>query len=228
MTEQTGGERGSLAPVIPLFGGRDPARAVAPASGAGGTPAWRTTWEDEDDRSYDDDDDFDGGVDDCLGIELEIAEQTLLRKLRTRSLSVSEARAVIAERDLGPADIDGLLQRFRRNGYLDDAALADQLVRSAVERKGQGRHLVAQTLTKRGIPRDVIDGALAALPDDDAERALEFARAKATAMSRLDADTALRRLVGQLSRRGYPSSVSMSAARQALDEQAAPRGPFFS
>ena len=44
---------------------------------------------------------------------------------------------------------------------------------------------------------------LAELPDDDAERALEFARSKAPGMSRLEPDTALRRLLGQLARRGY-------------------------
>jgi regulatory protein len=41
---------------------------------------------------------------------------------------------------------------------------------------------------------------------------------KARSMSSLDRDTALRRLVGQLSRRGYGGSVAMTAARQALDE----------
>ena len=48
-----------------------------------------------------------------------------------------------------------------------------------IERKGQGRRAIAQTLAQRGIPRDVVDAALATLPDDDAERALEFARTKA-------------------------------------------------
>jgi regulatory protein len=64
----------------------------------------------------------------------------------------------------------------------------------------------------------VADAALAELPDDDADRALDFARTKARSMSSLDRDTALRRLVGQLSRRGYGGSVAMTAARQALDE----------
>ena len=111
-----------------------------------------------------------------------------------------------------------MIDDFCRRGYLDDAALAGVLVTSGVERKGQGRVALSRALAQRGIPREVIDGALDELPDDDDERALEFARTKARSMSRLDHDTALRRLVGQLSRRGYNGAVAMKAAKAALRE----------
>src|SRR3546814_2860834 len=88
----------------------------------------------------------------------------------------------------------------------------------ATDRKGQGRRAIAQTLTARGIPRDVADAVLAQLPDDDADRALEFARSKARQLERFDHETALRRLMSQLSRRGYPGSVAAAAARAALAE----------
>lgn len=151
------------------------------------------------------------------------AEELLVRKLRTRSLSVSEARLVLRGHELQgaklPGDqIDDIIDDFCRRGYLDDAILAGHLVTSGVERKGQGRVALSRALAQRGIPRDVIDSALDELPDDDAERALEFARTKARALSRLDGDTALRRLVGQLARRGYNGSVAMTAAKTALAE----------
>lgn len=151
------------------------------------------------------------------------AEELLVRKLRARSLSLSEARLVLKgyERDgdrLDSGAIDDVIDDFCRRGYLDDSLLADQLVTSGIERKGQGRVALSRALSQRGIPRDVIDAALDEVPDDDAERALEFARSKARSMSRLDGDTALRRLVGQLARRGYNGSVAMSAAKAALAE----------
>lgn len=146
------------------------------------------------------------------------AEESLVRKLRTRSLSVSEARQSLRGHGLENGVIDDVIEDFCRRAYLDDAALASSLVTSGVERKGQGRVALARALAQRGIPRDVIDGALDELPDDDDERALEFARIKARSLSRLDNDTALRRLVGQLSRRGYNGSVAMKAAKQALRE----------
>ncbi len=153
----------------------------------------------------------------------EAAEELLVRKLRTRSLSISESRLILKgfERDgqrLDAGQVDDILDDFERRGYLDDAVLAGHLVTSGVERKGQGRVALARALAQRGVPSHVIDAALDELPDDDDERALDFARTKATSMSRLDADTALRRLVGQLSRRGYNGAVAMKAAKAALAE----------
>lgn len=117
-----------------------------------------------------------------------------------------------------------MIDEFLHRGYLDDRTLADALVTAGVERKGQGRVALSRALSQRGIPREIADEALSSLPDDDAERALEFARTKARSMARLDPDTALRRLLGQLARRGYGGSVASAAARTALRE-AARSGP---
>ena len=146
------------------------------------------------------------------------AEESLVRKLRARSLSISEARQALRGAGLDGGAISDVIEDFGRRGYLDDAALAGVLVRSGVERKGQGRVALSRALAQRGIPREVIDSALEELPDDDDERALEFARTKARSMTRLDPDAALRRLVGQLSRRGYNGAVAMKAAKAALRE----------
>ncbi|WP_345546376.1 regulatory protein RecX [Microbacterium jejuense] len=152
------------------------------------------------------------------------AEKSLLKKLRARSLSVREARAVLREHDLDDETSDELISSFERLGYLDDAKLAEQLVHSGSDRKGQGRKAIAQTLAKRGVARDIADAALDELPDDDFERALEFSRSKAGSMRGLDRDVALRRLSGQLARRGYGGPVAMNAARQALEELSRPVG----
>ncbi|MGX1690017.1 regulatory protein RecX [Microbacterium sp. NPDC055442] len=227
-----GGERDALAPVIPLFG-RDTARPntvrAAPEQPAPppsvetvtDEPAWHATWVEPNPYDIGDDEGDDASA------AADAAEKVLLKKLRTRSLSVREARAVVVAQDLDAAAVDRLLELFLRRGYLDDAALADQLVYTAVERKGQGRHVIAQTLAKRGIPRDIADVAIASLPDDDAERALEFARGKARSLASLDRDTAVRRLMGQLARRGYSGSTALSAAKQALDETGSASGVRF-
>lgn len=148
----------------------------------------------------------------------DLAEKALLRKLRTRSLSIREARTALTGFDLAREDAEDIIEHLERLGYLDDAQLAEQLIHAGSDRKGQGRTAIAQTLSKRGVAREVADAALSALPDDDAERALEFARSKAGSMRSLDRDTALRRLTGQLARRGYGGSMAMTAARTALDE----------
>jgi regulatory protein len=213
-----GGGHDSLAPVTPLFGGSSPATLApgalqpeAPASAARES-GWHRTWT-PDRRARD--------LDDISAAAVELAEKALLKRLRTRSLSVAEARAVLRDHELEDAAAEQILASMEEYGYLDDAALAEQIVHTCVERKGHGRQLIAQALAKRGIPREVADASLAALPDDDFERALEFARAKARSLRSLDRDTALRRLTGQLGRRGYGGSLALTAARTALDERPA-------
>jgi len=146
------------------------------------------------------------------------AEQRLVRALGSRGLSERESRDRLRRDGVESDLVEDIIDRLLRIGAIDDDVLAEQLVYQATSRKNQGRKAAAQSLAKRGLARDVIDRALESLPDDDAERALEFARTKARSLARLDHDTALRRLVGQLSRRGFGGSMAMRVANQALEE----------
>jgi len=195
-------EHSGLAPVIPLFAPRGDAGARGDAP-AVATPVHERAGRDHGGRAQPDRDHV---------------EQMLVKRLRTRQLSVREARGIAREQGLTDDLVDEVVEAFVDRGYLDDARLAEQLVHAAVGRKGHGRTMIAQTLSRRGIAADTVDAALAELPDDDAERALDFARQKARSMGSLDRDAALRRLHGQLARRGFPGSVAMTAARTALAE----------
>ncbi|MCR2801488.1 regulatory protein RecX [Microbacterium sp. zg-Y818] len=239
-----------VAPVIPLFGGRrasagparsrnaatgpaadaDPVAETAatlarldrrPAGRGDGPPQWRTRWDADVAPAVAEDSDEDRAD------RVAVAERILLRKLRARQLSVSEARAAAAEHELLPDDLEALLDSFTRLGYLDDARLAEQLIHAGTHRKGQGQRAIAQTLSSRGIPREIADEALAEQPDDEAERALEFARTKARQLDSVDHETAMRRLMGQLARRGYPGAVAATAARTALAESGTRGGVRF-
>lgn len=146
------------------------------------------------------------------------AEERLVKALRSRSLSESEARSRLRREGVPEDAVEDIVRRLSRIGALDDAALAEQLVHIGVSRKNQGRRAIAQALATRGIARETVDAALDGLPDDDRERALEFARGKTSSLVRFDDDTAVRRLVGQLARRGFGGGLAMTAARTALDE----------
>ncbi len=212
-----------LAPVIPLFGGAAPAVPAEPAE-APLDQAWHPTWTAESSSAAPAAPAADAGEDDASAR----AEKQLLKKLRVRSLSEREARSFLREQALEPHAIDALVDAMYRLGYLDDVRLAEQLIHTATTRKAQGRQAIALALGQRGIARDVVDAALAEVDDDDAERALEFARQKARSLRGLERDTALRRLSGQLARRGF-GALALSTARRALDEldRPAPRGVRF-
>jgi len=155
------------------------------------------------------------------------AEETLTRRLRRSALSEREARTFLAQRGIDPSVVEATIERCTSRGWIDDAVLAEQLLYAGTSRKGQGRRAIAQTLSARGIARDVADAALATLPDDDDERALEYARTKANGLRSYDLETAMRRLMGQLARRGYSGSVASNAARTALTEQRGGGGVQF-
>lgn len=236
MASSTGGEPDRLAPVIPLFGAQ-PAGDDRPSEGPPDATAedragsrWHTTWTADGARRTPAErlvPEPSGEAPEGSATEPAVAdpselrdraERTLVRKLRTRSLSEREARAVLVENGLDDAAVHDVIDAFTQNGYLDDARLAEQLLDSALGRKAQGSTAIVQTLSRRGLPRDVIDAAMATLPDDEQDRALEFARDRVRRMSGLDRDAAVRRLHGQLARRGFGGSSAFTVAKQALDE----------
>lgn len=232
MSDRNGGEDERLAPVTPLFGGGGVVGRTAEPSrrGVSGRESrWHTTWTGEPRGAADAGEPTEPAsaarrgpvaVDrsDDVSDARARAERTLLKRLRGRSLSVREARDVLRDSELDESEVESLISAFTDNGYLDDSRLAEQLLDGALGRKAQGATAIAQTLARRGLDREVIDIAMASLPDDEAERALEFARQRARGMDDLEPAVALRRLHGQLARRGFGGSTAMTAARQALDE----------
>ncbi|MET2012273.1 regulatory protein RecX [Microbacterium chocolatum] len=209
------GESADLAPVIPLFGrdGRDADCSGRPAE----QPSWHPSWvADPVPRSGDDDE------------AAEAAERALVKRLRTRQLSCREARGFLVDQDISDEMVARIVAVCTARGYLDDARLAEQIMHVGLDRKRQGRRAIAQAMTARGIPREVADEAMAVLDEDDeAERALDFARTKARSLHQVEREAALRRLMGQLARRGFSGSVVGSAARTALDELASPQKVRF-
>ena len=213
--EGDGGTSERLAPVTYLPGAapaEEPVSWAVPLQSsfdAEGSPDGASQVDDEDDSSIDD------------------AESALARRLRRSALSEREARTFLAQHGVEASVVEAVVDRFLSLGWLDDAVLAEQLLHAGTSRKGQGRRAIAQTLSQRGIGRDTADAALAALPDDDEDRALEYARSKAHGLRSYDIDTAMRRLMGQLARRGYGGAVASQAARTALNEQRGGGGVRF-
>lgn len=160
------------------------------------------------------------------------ASDSLVKKLSRKQLSSKEAYAFVLDfltdpdaetpldRYKAQEIADQIVVEFEQRLYLNDAGLAEVLVETLQSRKAVGRSVLARELTMRGIPREIIDEALGSLDrDEEAERALEFARDRARKLgNNVDEEAALRRLYGQLARRGYPGNIAQTAARTALRE----------
>ena len=113
------------------------------------------------------------------------------RSLARRGLSISEAKARLRADGLTDDESATVIDDFVERGWLDDAVLAEQLVHAATTARTWARGRSRQLLMKRRhrVARSSTR-RMTELPDDDAERALEFARTKARSLARLDDDTA--------------------------------------
>ncbi|GAA3890450.1 hypothetical protein GCM10022381_35440 [Leifsonia kafniensis] len=148
--------------------------------------------------------------------ERERAEHLLMRRLRSRSLSVKEASAVLAATDIDAGEVEEIIERFRELHYIDEDRLADQIVHSHHERKGLGRSGVETEMRRRGLDPILILTKLEELPDDEAERAGELAIKRIRQLDRLDDQTIDRRLTGFLLRKGYSSAAVRAAVKAAM------------
>jgi regulatory protein len=147
------------------------------------------------------------------------AERISLRTVARHDVSEAELRQKLTAQGLEQADVDAELERMKRTGLVDDAALAERLVRTLRERKGLGNAALRPALRARRLPPDVIDAALAAAAEDEESveaRLDELAHDRAKRLLSLPPEVAERRLVGYLQRKGYSGSSAHSAASAAL------------
>lgn len=149
------------------------------------------------------------------------AENISMQALTRRGVSRWELGEKLLARDLDPCIVEAELDRLERVGLIDDAALAETIVRTHHERKGLGRTAIAQELRRRHVDPEAIEEALEQVDDEDENsRALELAVRRAAQLQNLDHDTAVRRLSGYLQRKGYSADTVRHAVITALPRRA--------
>lgn len=137
--------------------------------------------------------------------------------LARKGLSRREMERHLRDRGFEEPEIEAEVARLESDGYLDDIALAQNLVGTLQERKGLGRSAIAAELTRRLLSPAAIEYALELIDTgDELSRARELAVKRARQLTSLDHETAVRRLSGYLMRRGYGGSTVRAAVEQAL------------
>jgi regulatory protein len=144
-------------------------------------------------------------------------ENVSMHALTRRGMSVAEMTTLLERREIDPDDVAAEVERLESVGLLDDAALAENLVRTLQQRKGLGRSAVSAELRRRKVDPLAIEEALGSIDtDDELTRAIEVATKRAGQLRSYDAETAKRRLGAYLQRRGYSGSVLSAAMTAAL------------
>lgn len=144
------------------------------------------------------------------------AYQHALRLLTGRDYSVARVRQKLAKREVAEQDLEAVILRLQREGWLDDSRYAERFAESALS---SGRYYgvrLRMEMRCRGFTADVIDETLAPLlaENDQISEARSAAERRYPGFSYSAAnDRDKRRVVSFLQRRGFGFSAIMRALR---------------
>ena len=126
-----------------------------------------------------------------------------LRFLASRSRSEAEVRERLASRGVDAQDIEGVLERLRELGYVNDADFAAAVIRARTQRRARGRRLVAEELQAKGVSEDVAESVLNACYGDELAVARPVAERQARRLQGRGFAEFRQRLGAFLVRRGF-------------------------
>ncbi|MGZ4639118.1 MAG: regulatory protein RecX [Actinomycetes bacterium] len=149
-----------------------------------------------------------------------VARTILLRKLTAAPRTRAQLAADLRRRAVPDDVAERVLDRFVEVGLINDAAFADEWVRSRHATRGLSRRALAHELRTKGVDDELAAAALDRLDDDDERSAAQALVAKRLPSLRgHDTQVQTRRLVGMLARKGYPGGLAMQVVRAAVAGQ---------
>lgn len=148
-----------------------------------------------------------------------------LDMLALRARSSAELKRQLQRKGEPPEFVAIAIERLLAAGFLDDAAFARQFARSKVLGAGLSKRRLQQELGRRGVAREVGDGAIEEVFGeeelDDAASIERVARKKFKTLAKLDPATQRRRLYAFLARRGFDGEDIAGVVRTLLSEDEA-------
>jgi regulatory protein len=141
-----------------------------------------------------------------------------VRLLARKALSSGELRGELLRSGHDPFEVEDVIDEFFRRLYLNDHDLARALVEKLRDVKRASRSQIKLKLHERALPSAVIEEVISELDDAEEYTILQrVAQDRACKLIGLDRQTAERRLLGFLARRGWSGEAATRAAREALD-----------
>jgi len=143
-----------------------------------------------------------------------VARKILLDQLTGRARSRKELADRLAAKNVPGEVATALLDRFEEVGLIDDEAFARLWVADRQRSKGLAPRALSQELRRKGVADEVVREALEEVgPEEQEAAARALVRKKLPSLARVDDTTAIRRLVGMLGRKGYPSGLAFAVVR---------------
>lgn|GEM_PF-1148132 len=162
--------------------------------------------------------DRDAGEAAASGLEDDVARAVAFVRRSTAGAPQTESRLrdKLVERGHPEQVVVLALERARRERLIDDAAMAAALV-DEKRRAGHAPARIRQDLRRRGFGDALLDPLLAAAEAEDQEAAaFAVAAERAARLTATAPETAYRRVVAHVARRGYPEGLARKVARAAV------------
>lgn len=151
-------------------------------------------------------------------VQVRTAAEDAVRLLARKARSSGELRRELLALGHDHGEADEVVLDCESRLYLDDLGLARVLAETLRARKRASRSQIRMKLRERLLPDGVIETALGELDEDEEHELLRAAASeRARKMGGLDRQTAERRLLGFLARRGWSGERAVRVAREALD-----------
>ena len=150
--------------------------------------------------------------------QVEKAKELVLYSLTASSKTRKQLEEKLASKEYPENVIAEVLDRLTEVHLIDDSAYAKNWAISRQNFKGLSASAIRRELKTKGILEEDIEEALAHIDvDAEKEKAVELVENKLRSVRNLDRQTATRRLVGMLARKGYGGSMAYSVVKEALD-----------
>ncbi|WP_236826174.1 MULTISPECIES: regulatory protein RecX [unclassified Blastococcus] len=160
-----------------------------------------------------------GSPEDDLGDPEQAARNICLRALTGAPKTRQQLADLLAKRGIPDDAAEAVLDRFTEVGLIDDASFARAWVSSRQAGRGLARRALSAELRAKGVDPETAAEAVQLVGDDDErEAARRLVERRAPGMRRLDRQTATRRLMGMLARKGYNGGLAAAVVREVLDE----------
>lgn len=148
----------------------------------------------------------------------EAARQICLRMLTAAPRTRAQLAGALSRRGVPQQVADEVLGRFTEAGLIDDATFASAWVESRHYSRGLARRALAAELTQRGVPPEQAAAAVSQLrPDQEVETARVLVARSLAGTRNRPLPVRIRRLMGMLTRKGYPQGLAFRLVREALE-----------
>lgn len=150
------------------------------------------------------------------------AKEICFDLLAARPRTKEELRQALRRKGFDDELRETLLGKLDNAKLIDDAAFAEQWVRSRHAHQGLARSALVAELKRKGVDGEVATLAAGEVDrESEEQRARELVRKRLPSMTRLDEQTATRRLLGTLARKGYSQGLAYTVVREELKQAGA-------